>query len=126
MVIENNVIGKVILRRLGTLALCCIVTVISLRAHAILTESSPPPNGVVFAPDVAIRLKFNSRIDGAHSRVFVESDGIVQEIKMGPQPSPDTLLGQVKDLKPREYRLRWQALATDGHITRGEFHFTVR
>ena len=122
MVIEN----KVTFRRLAMLALCCLVMTISLRAHAILTESSPPPNGIVFGPDVAIRLKFNSRIDGAHSRVFVERAGIVQEIKIAPQPSPDTLLGQAKDLRPGEYRLRWQALATDGHITRGEFPFTVR
>jgi len=126
MVLESSVIGKVTFRCLGTLALCCMVMAISLRAHAILTESSPAPNGIVFGPDVAIRLKFNSRIDGAHSRLYAESAGVVQEIKMSPQPSPDTLLGQAKDLKPGEYRLRWQALATDGHITRGEFPFTVR
>jgi methionine-rich copper-binding protein CopC len=124
--VESNVIGKMILGRLGTLALCCVVTAISLKAHAILTESSPPPNGIVIGPDVAIRLKFNSRIDGAHSRLSVASVGVVQEIKVSPQASPDTLVGQAKDLKPGEYRLRWQALATDGHLTRGEFPFTVR
>jgi methionine-rich copper-binding protein CopC len=126
MSIESHVNGNVIFRRLGTLVLCSIVMTLSLEAHAILKESSPPPNGIVFGPDVAIRLKFNSRIDGAHSRIFVESAGIVQEIKMGAQLSPDILLGQAKDLKAGEYRLRWRALATDGHITRGEFPFTVR
>ena len=29
------------------------------------------------------------------------------------------------DLKPGAYTLRWQALALDGHITRGDVPFTV-
>jgi methionine-rich copper-binding protein CopC len=28
-------------------------------------------------------------------------------------------------LAPGDYRLRWQVLAYDGHITRGEIPFTV-
>jgi methionine-rich copper-binding protein CopC len=28
-------------------------------------------------------------------------------------------------LLPGEYRLRWQVLASDGHITRGEIPFAV-
>jgi methionine-rich copper-binding protein CopC len=28
-------------------------------------------------------------------------------------------------LLPGEYRLRWQVLASDGHITRGEISFAV-
>ena len=29
-------------------------------------------------------------------------------------------------MKAGDYVLRWQVLATDGHITRGELHFRVR
>jgi methionine-rich copper-binding protein CopC len=30
------------------------------------------------------------------------------------------------DLSPGAYSVRWQVLAVDGHITRGEVPFTVR
>jgi len=38
----------------------------------------------------------------------------------------DILSATANDLKPGEYQLRWQVLAVDGHITRGEIPFTVR
>ena len=42
-----------------------------------------------------------------------------------PQASPDTLTAKATGLKPGAYRIRWQVLAPDGHITRGEIPFTV-
>jgi len=40
--------------------------------------------------------------------------------------SADNNLNAHATLKPGSYTLRWQALAPDGHITRGEIPFTVR
>jgi methionine-rich copper-binding protein CopC len=34
-------------------------------------------------------------------------------------------LSTAADLAPGQYTLRWQALALDGHITRGDLPFTV-
>jgi copper resistance protein C len=94
-------------------------------AHAILVDSTPPPRGVVQGPKVTIRLRFNSRIDGAHSRLYVNTPSGARQIKTDSQTAPDTLSGIATDLKPGEYQLRWQVLAVDGHITRGEVPFTV-
>jgi len=35
------------------------------------------------------------------------------------------LSARAQQLAPGKYTLRWQALAVDGHITRGEVPFTV-
>jgi copper resistance protein C len=111
--------------RIRTTILIWLVTAASLDAHAILTDSSPAAHEIVAGPNVVIKLRFNSRIDGAHSRLYVDDAGTIYPVAMSPQPMPDTLVGEAKNLSPGEHRLRWQVLAIDGHITRGEFPFTV-
>jgi methionine-rich copper-binding protein CopC len=89
-------------------------------------DSNPAPHGVVHGPDVVLRLKFNSRVDGSHSRLYLEIARVSRAIKIDSQPSPDTLVGHVTGLVPGEAVLRWQVLAVDGHITRGELPFDVQ
>ena len=114
---------------LRTLILSMILTAIfaglPVWAHAILVESTPAANGTVQGPKVVIRLRFNSRVDAAHSRLYVNTPVGQTQIKTDSQPAPDTLSGTATNLKPGEYQLRWQVLAVDGHITRGEVPFTV-
>ena len=96
-------------------------------AHAILLEATPAANSKVSGPEIAIRLRFNSRIDAQRSRLtLVLPDGSNRKLELLPQPSPDVLNSQVSGLADGSYRLQWQVLATDGHITRGEFSFEVR
>ncbi|HKA19026.1 MAG TPA: copper resistance CopC family protein [Blastocatellia bacterium] len=96
-------------------------------AHAILLEATPAANSRVAGPEIAIRLRFNSRIDAQRSRLtLVLPDGSNRKLELLPQPSPDVLNSQVTGLADGNYRLQWQVLATDGHITRGEFSFEVR
>ena len=104
----------------------CLLAAFPLIGHAILKESSPAPNSVVSGPDITIRLRFNSRIDAAHSNLSLIVGSHSQQIQIARPAAPDTLLGQAKDLKTGEYRIQWQVLAVDGHITRGEVPFTVR
>jgi copper resistance protein C len=95
-------------------------------AHAVLLESSPALKGSVSGPDVPLKLRFNVRIDSARSRLtLVRPDGSSQALEVNKQAPPDTLLANATGLMPGEYRLRWQVLAADGHITRGEIPFTV-
>ena len=89
-------------------------------------DSNPAPHGVVHGPGVVLRLKFNSRVDGSHSRLYLENARVLRPIKIAPQPSPDTLVSNVTGLVPGEAVLRWQVLAVDGHITRGELKFEVQ
>ncbi|PYT72957.1 MAG: copper resistance protein [Acidobacteria bacterium] len=102
------------------------VAVDSAVAHAVLLESLPALKGSVNGPDIPLKLRFNVRIDAARSRLtLVDSDGSTQALEIGRQDPPNTLSAQAKGLRRGAYRLRWQVLASDGHITRGEIPFTV-
>ncbi|MFZ0274711.1 MAG: copper resistance CopC family protein [Acidobacteriaceae bacterium] len=95
-------------------------------AHAHLLSSTPAANATVHGPGVVFELRYNSRVDGHHSVLtLVTSDGHTQVLSMDNQ-SADNNLNAHAMLKPGSYSLRWQALSTDGHITRGEIPFTVR
>jgi len=98
---------------------------VSAEAHAILVESQPAANGSVPAGSIALQLRYNSRIDRARSRLTLtrpdKSQSVLPIERTGPD---DTLLSSV-ELTPGAYVLRWQVLAVDGHITRGDVPFTV-
>lgn len=96
-------------------------------AHAVLVASTPAVHGSVKGPEIEINLKFNSRIDGAHSRLYLVSpDGKVETLTLAPQAAPDVLAAPGVKVSAGHYTIRWQALAADGHITRGEIPFTVQ
>jgi methionine-rich copper-binding protein CopC len=95
-------------------------------AHAILLESSPALNSSVIGPDIPLKLRFNVRIDAARSHlILICPDGSLQTLEIDKQAPADTISSHAKGLLPGAYRLRWQVLASDGHITRGEISFTV-
>jgi methionine-rich copper-binding protein CopC len=103
-----------------------LLLVASAGAHAVLLESSPSLNATVSAPDVPIKLRFNVRIDTNRSRLtLLRPDGSTTSLELAKDSPADTLSAHANALPPGEYRLRWQVLASDGHITRGEIPFTV-
>lgn len=96
-------------------------------AHAILLESTPAPKTTVSGPDVDLRLRFNSRVDGARSHLALAlPDGKERALTLAPQSRPDVLEARAAGLAPGAYKMRWQVLAADGHITRGEVPFQVK
>lgn len=96
-------------------------------AHAVLLASTPAAHATVKGPAIAVHLKFNSRIDGAHSRLYlVDESGKVQTLTLAPQDAPDSLAAETVKVGAGEYTIRWQALASDGHITRGQIPFVVQ
>jgi methionine-rich copper-binding protein CopC len=96
-------------------------------AHAILTSSLPGPKQVIKGPEIAVKLTFNSRIDAKRSRItLLRPDRSESPLIIGDQPSPGVLTSAAKDLKSGAYVLRWQVLAHDGHISRGEIPFSVQ
>jgi methionine-rich copper-binding protein CopC len=100
--------------------------VVPAAAHAILVESTPSLKSAVSGPDVPIKLRFNVRIDALRSRLtLIHPDGSAQALEISKQTPADTLSAEATGLAPGAYRLRWQVLASDGHITRGEIAFTV-
>jgi len=95
-------------------------------AHAILLESSPSLNSTVTGTSIPIKLRFNVRIDATRSRLtLVKPDASTQSLTISKDTPADTLASQAQALSPGEYRIRWQVLASDGHITRGEIPFQV-
>jgi copper resistance protein C len=95
-------------------------------AHAIILESAPAPNATLPAPTLPVLLRFNSRIDRERSRLtLLRPDGSASALTLQATPGPDTLAAEAKDLAPGRYRLRWQVLGVDGHITRGDIPFEI-
>ena len=95
-------------------------------AHAVLVDSTPKVNETMHGSALHIDLKFNSRVDGARSTVqLVIPDGSVKTLDLATQTSPDEIVAHVEGLAKGSYTLHWQALANDGHITRGQIPFQV-
>jgi methionine-rich copper-binding protein CopC len=95
-------------------------------AHAVLLESNPGLKSAVSGPNVPVKLRFNVRIDALRSRLtLMRPDGSAQPLEISKQTPADTLSAEATGLTAGAYRLRWQVLASDGHITRGEIPFTV-
>jgi len=95
--------------------------------HAVLKESSAAANTTVAGPDVPIILKYNSRVDATRSKVqLLRPDSSLTDLTLEKQATPDTLAAKATGLTPGEYKIQWQVLSPDGHITRGIVPFTVK
>ncbi|MCQ8279647.1 copper resistance protein CopC [Acetobacteraceae bacterium KSS8] len=94
-------------------------------AHAILTGSTPAPGGTVKPGHQTLDFQYNSKIDHKRSRLTLTGpDGKPVVLRIAPTSAANALDAEA-DLTPGAYTLRWQALALDGHITRGDVPFTV-
>jgi len=95
-------------------------------AHAVLVSSQPTANSTVTGPEIAVLLKYNSRVDMKHSTLtLLAPDGRVEKVAIESEPEPGSLAARLTGLVKGAYVLRWQVLATDGHITRGKVPFQV-
>ena len=96
------------------------------QAHAILMNSTPASGTSVPPGTVNLSLSYNSRIDRSRSRLtLIAPDHSQSVLKILPSGPPQLLQSSAQLKVPGAYIVRWQVLATDGHITRGEFPFTV-
>lgn len=94
-------------------------------AHAILTASTPAPGGTITGGHQTIDFQYNSKIDHQRSRLtLIGVDKVPTVLPILPG-SAKNALDAVVELEPGAYTIRWQALALDGHITRGDVPFTV-
>ena len=112
---------------LGRLSVAVLSLAGAAFSHAIVLSVTPAQSQEVSGPDVSITLRFNSRIDAKRSRLtLVMSDHTQTPLDLSEAASKDSLVSKAKGLKTGSYLLRWQVLATDGHITRGEAPFHVK
>jgi len=107
-------------------AVCLIGLDRPVAAHAVLVDATPASNSTIPGPDVDVNLHFNLRIDRARSRLtLVSPDGKTSALTLAGTDAPDRLVARATGLGRGPYRLLWQVLAVDGHITRGEIPFHV-
>jgi copper resistance protein C len=95
-------------------------------AHAILVASTPAAGASVASGRVDMTFRYNSRIDRARSRLtLTDPDHSASILRIIPTGQADTLQTSAELAEPGAYVVRWQVLAIDGHITRGDVPFTV-
>jgi methionine-rich copper-binding protein CopC len=95
-------------------------------AHALVVESTPAANATIAGPELDLRVRFSDRIDKKRSKLGIASAaGQAYPVQPRDDESADTLAGHAAGLPAGAYRLQWQVLAVDGHITRGEIPFAV-
>jgi hypothetical protein len=111
---------------LALFATFVLVSPAALFGHAVLIASTPPAGAAIHGPSLAVSLRFNVRVDGSRSRCTVVSqDGKSVPFAIESQQRADVLSGSLTGLTHGKYTLRYQVLAADGHISRGELTFTV-
>ena len=57
---------------------------------------------------------------------LVDPDDSLQTLEISRQDPPNTISAEARGLRRGVYRVRWQVLASYGHITRGEIPFTLK
>jgi len=105
-----------------TLALASV----AVNAHAIVVSSQPAAGTTMKENDVAVELRFNSRIDYRRSRLsLIGPDSKRAELFILTGTQPDVVAADARRLASGNYRLRWQVMSVDGHITRGDIPFCI-
>ncbi|WP_315714860.1 MULTISPECIES: copper resistance protein CopC [unclassified Bradyrhizobium] len=114
-------------RHLPTLAALLLGVPGAASAHAVIVSSQPAAGGTIETQPTMIRLRFNSRIDHARSRLKLRApDGAEQALTPAVDAPADEIDAEAKALSPGAWHLQWQVLSVDGHITRGDIPFNVR
>ncbi len=94
-------------------------------AHAVLVDSMPAPNAHLPAGALAVKFRYNSRIDVSRSKLTLSGPGGGPARLAVHRGDTDAMLVADATVVPGAYTLRWQVLALDGHITRGSVPFSV-
>jgi copper resistance protein C len=95
-------------------------------AHAVLVQSQPAAGTSVPIGKLAVSLSYNSRIDRVRSRLSLTTPDHKEAVLQISPVGPPNVINSVTQLgSTGAYILRWQVLAVDGHITRGDIPFTV-
>ena len=96
-------------------------------AHALVIASQPGANDELAAGEVAVDLKFNSRLDRKRARLrLIDAAGTARDLEIEEDHSLDHLRASAGRLRAGAYRIEWYVLSPDGHVTRGNVPFKVR
>lgn len=97
-------------------------------AHAFPERMSPGAGQVLRAAPPQISIWFDAEIEPLLSTLVVK-DARGQVVSAGPASvdaeNPMRLNAALKPLGPGEYHVYWRAVAHDGHLTEGQYAFSV-
>jgi methionine-rich copper-binding protein CopC len=97
------------------------------QAHTKLEKSEPAAGAAVTAAPKEIQLWFNEKIDLAVSKIELTSPS--GKVELGPTHSmgDKTLMAAISGrVTGGTYTVAWQTAGDDGHLSKGDFTFTVR
>ncbi len=114
-------------RALAALALAPLLLSHPAAAHALVLSSQPQAGARLAASPSTVALRFNSKIDHGRSRLTLIGPNNAQlPLVLAAEADPALVEAPLPQaLAAGPWRLRWQVLAVDGHITRGDIFFTV-
>jgi copper resistance protein C len=96
-------------------------------AHAIVVAATPSARQTVAQSELNVEIRFNSRVDVGRSRfTLARPDGASVILPLLGSGASETLTAKARGLENGNYRLLWQTLSIDGHITHGEIPFEVK
>ena len=122
----NDVLPWLSCRVVGVALLGLALSPTGVMAHAILEQSQPAAGGSVRSGRVEMSFSYNSRIDRDRSRFnLTRPDHTQTVLRISQAGPPNVIITSTELTMPGRYVVRWQVLAIDGHITRGDVPFTV-
>jgi methionine-rich copper-binding protein CopC len=97
-------------------------------AHARLQRSEPRAKSTMRTPPAQVRLWFSERLEPAFSSIRVLNEGkepVDRADSRVDQSAPKQLRVSLTPLLPGKYEVIWRVLSVDGHVTEGNFTFSV-
>lgn len=95
-------------------------------AHVALKRSIPAEGGHIPAGDITVELHFSGRVDAQRSRLtLLPAGGSPRTLTPEPAETPDGIRAQAQAVPQGPCQLRYDILATDGHLVSGVLTFTA-
>ncbi|MDT7041499.1 copper resistance protein CopC [Candidatus Nitronereus thalassa] len=94
--------------------------------HGVLIESSPSHGAILKTSPTLISLRFNAALEPSITQVsLVDIENHIQALTITKDSTVERIVATVPPLLPGVYRVNFQVLATDGHVTEGSIRFTI-
>jgi methionine-rich copper-binding protein CopC len=116
------------LRRIVILLACLGAGAASAWAHAHLVRAQPNADAAIRAAPAEVRLWFTEPLESRLSEIQVLDAARRRVDRADPRLDADdakVLSVALGALPPGAYRVVWKAVSRDGHVTHGDYGFTV-
>ncbi|RJE88849.1 hypothetical protein D3P07_12830 [Paenibacillus sp. 1011MAR3C5] len=94
-------------------------------AHAYIYQSSPLANAVLDSSPSQIKLTFTEKIDTKMSSISLENSAGGEVKGTLSSDGDQTLILTIPKLEQGVYKVKWQVLSLDTHVTDGSFQFSI-